>query len=356
VFVDVDVDITGSAELNNGWTASLTYGLELDDNGGDYSDVDFNDDDNLTLSLYNDVFAFTYGDTEWAPVSYWNGVSEMNADGFSEVDGEAVLKVTGSFGGVEGGISAGVDEETGETYSLGFGAKATFGMVDVSAAYQEETDAVDSLSVANQYDNFDDFNASEVYGLSLSTTLAGAEFTLAYAKTTGGFDADDANNDGDFNDAGEITAKAYDTESIGLEVSYPVGPVTLGAFYVSEDTTNPAGIDDTYGVSAAYADGPITAKVYYKEIKGSEEYGLGATYDMGTGLTLTGGYIDGDSATDNDFAGYVVAEYDLGGGASFLASYADANNAAAADTDDIDTVTGGYELFSGATLALTLKF
>ncbi|MBU2077123.1 MAG: hypothetical protein KKE27_03660 [Alphaproteobacteria bacterium] len=60
--------------------------------------------------------------------------------------------------------------------------------------------------------------------------------------------------------------------------------------------------------------------------------------------------------SDNDYASYVVAEYDLGGGASFLASYADANNAAAVTTDDIDTGLGGYELKSGATLALSFSF
>jgi hypothetical protein len=323
VYVDFDVDITATQELNNGWTATLTYGFELEDGNGGNSGNDFKGDDNITVTLSNDMFALTYGDTEFAPVSYWKGVSEMATDSFSEQDGEDVLKVTSSYGMVEGGVSGAVDG--GDVYGIGLGLKATFGNFWGTVAYQEETDAAFT-------DAEGDYVMDEVYGVSVGTSFAGADFVLAYSKQTD-----------------SVTDVSED--SLGLEVAYPVGPVTLGAFYVDESQAG-----DTYGVSALYSDGPLTAKVYYKEILSSEEYGLGATYDMGNGLTLTGGYIDGDSVSDNDFAGYVVAEYDLGGGASFLASYADANNAAAAVTDDIDTVTGGYELLSGATLALSLSF
>lgn len=341
IFADFDVDITASTELNNGWIASLTYGLELDDNGAeqdaDYNDGDFKADDNLTVSLSNDFMALTYGDTEWAAISYWDGVSEMATDGFSEVDGEAVLKLSGTFGMFEGAVSGGVAEddfddgtysiEGGDLYQMGLGLKASFGMVDVTAAYQEED--LDAFAYNEvEYDNTDDFYGNELFAISAATSFAGTDVMVAYSK------------DG-----------TLEEDSLGLEVAYPVGPVTLGAFYVSESLPG-----ETYGVSAIYSDGPLTAKVYYKEILDLEEYGLGATYDLGNGLLLTGGYIDGDDDTDDDLATYVVAEYDLGGGASFLASYADANSDAAALTDDIDTATGGYELYSGTTLALSLKF
>jgi predicted porin len=106
-------------------------------------------------------------------------------------------------------------------------------------------------------------------------------------------------------------------------------------------------------VSAAYAANNIEAKVYYKNLLGSDEYGVGASYDMNNGLVLSAGYIGGDSLSDDDFATYVTAEYDLGGGASLFASYADQENTT---TDDIDTVVGGYELKDGATVALSFKF
>ncbi|MCA0041926.1 porin [Celeribacter litoreus] len=336
VYVDVDVDISASAELNNGWVATMTYGLELDDNGEDFTDADFSADDNLTLSLSNDMMALTYGDTEYAAVSYWNGVSDMANDGFSEVDGEAVLKLTGTIGSIEAGLSGGIYERNvgaidgGEVYQLGFGMTTTVGMVDLSVAYQEEdTDAGTFIPSNAGYGN-GDFNGNEIFGLSAGFALGGADLLVAYA-------SDET--------AGE--------DSLGLSVAYPVGAYTLGAYYVAESLG-----DDTYGVSVDYADGPIVARAYWKTIQGSDEYGIGAGYDLGTGLVVSAGYIDGDSLTDDDFAGYIVADYDLGGGASFIASFADYTGDAAADiiTDDIDTVTGGYELLSGTTLALSLAF
>jgi len=328
VYVDADIDMTASAELNNGWTATVTYGVELDDNGVGV-DQNVNFDDNLTISLANANSYFTYGDTEWAAVSHWSGVSEMAQDGFSEIDGEAAMKIGGTFGVVEAALSTGVNETTGETYQVGLGAKATFGNVVVTAAYQEEATVAEADYVATEYEN-GDFNSDEIFAISAATTFGGASVKVAYA-----------------------TNQTADEDSLGLEVGYPVGPVALGAFYVAESLG-----DDSYGLSALYSEGALTAKAYYKSIQGSDEYGLGAGYDMGNGLVLSGGYIDGDSLTDDDFAAYVVAEYDLGGGASFLASYADYTGDAAVDisTDDIDTVTGGYELRSGATLALSLKF
>ncbi|ALI55853.1 porin [Celeribacter marinus] len=322
VYVDVDVDMTATAELNNGWTATVTYGVELDDNGA-AGDFDVSGDDNLKISLSNASSYFTYGDTKFAAESKWSGVSEMAQDGFSEQDGEAVLIIGGTFGGVEAAASAGVDETTGETYQVGFGAKATFGTVDLSVAYQEEDAAITNVTKG-------DYKPSEIFAISAGTSFAGADVKVAYASN-----------------------QTADENSLGLEVGYPVGPVALGAFYVAES----AG-DDTYGLSAVYSEGALTAKAYYKNLTGSDEYGIGATYDMGNGLKVSGGYADGDSVKDDDFAAYVVADYDLGGGASFIAAYADYTGDAAVDisTDDIDTVTGGYELRSGATLALSLKF
>ncbi|SFJ52352.1 porin [Celeribacter neptunius] len=330
VFVDSDVDINATAELNNGWTASLTYGIELDnfDNNG-ATDNYWSEDENLTISVSNDMYTLTYGDTEYAAVSYWNGVSDMAFDGFSEVDDEQVLKLDAKFDMFSAGLSTAVDRD-GQTYQLGFGATATLGMVDLSVAYQEEDAAPATGDIAAN----GDYNGNEIFGISAGTSFGGADILVAYAK--------------------DNTA---DEDSIGIQVSYPVGPVTLTGYYVSESVASATyGDDYTYGLTAAYADGPIEILAHYESARGEEEYNLEGSYDFGMGLVVTAGYIDGDDDTDNDFASYIVAEYDLGGGASFLASYADANSTAAEMTDDIDTGLGGYELYSGATLALSLSF
>ncbi|AJE45121.1 porin [Celeribacter indicus] len=353
-YIDSDIYITASQELNNGWTAELTFGIELNDTNNDDDEEDgFNADDNdLTLSIYNDIYNFTYGDTEYAPISYWRGVSDMVADGVNEYDDESVVRFDADFGTIKGGISATVDNDTGDLYSVGVGFQADFDTFYVSGIYQEEDedllDACDADGLPagcdpdtiqdddildNLAQNGGDLNGDGIWGLSVGTVFAGADVRLAYAS-----------NDTD------------DTESVGVQVSYPIGPVTLTGYYVSEDQDRSWGDDYTYGLTALYADGPVTVLAHYESYGGEEEYNLEGAYDFGYGLVVTAGYIDGDDEGDDDFATYVVAEYDLGGGASFLASYADANSDAAESTDDIDTGVGGYELYSGGTLALTFEF
>ena len=356
-YVDSDIDITASTELNNGWTAALTFGFELNDtNGGnEYDDVTgallsegdedgFSADDNLTVSVYNDIFTFTYGDIEYAAVSYWKGVSDMEANDFSEYDDESVLRVDVDYGMYKGGISATVDNETGDLYGLNFGVQADFDMFYASFAYQEEDDDLlaigtpgntvqDTDVLANADQNGGDLDGSEIYALAVGTMVGGADIRVAY-----------------------VSNETADIDSIGIQVSYPVGPVTLTGYYVSESDDRSWGEDQTYGLTAAYEDGPITLLAHYEDFGGEEEYNVEGAYDFGMGLVVTAGYIDGDDDTDDDFASYIVAEYDLGGGASFLASYADANSTAAEETDDIDTGLGGYELYSGATLSLSFSF
>lgn len=325
VFFDADIDVSASTELNNGWTAALKFGFQVQDESDDGAAEDgFDGDNNILLSLTNGTYGLYLGDTEYAAASLWDGVSEMAQDGFSEQDDENVLKVTGTFGDVEVAYSTAVSGS--ETGQQSIGAAATFGNYDFSLGYQEETTVVPAGASTD-----DDFNTADVLGLSVGTSFGGADVTFAYAKSG-------------------------DEDSTGLEVSYPVGDVTLGAFYVSESAS-----DDKMGVSAAYAAGALEAKVYYKDLAGNDEFGLGGTYDLGTGLVLAAGYIGGDSTSDNDFGTYVAADYDLGGGASLLVSYADLENyddvlAADGDLDDLDTVVGGYELNAGFTVELSLDF
>nr|WP_321506454.1 porin [uncultured Celeribacter sp.] len=339
-YVDSDIDITASTELNNGWTAALTFGFELNDTNNDDDAEDlFNSDDNLTVSVYNDIFTFTYGDIEYAAVSYWKGVSDMEANDFSEYDDESVLRFDADYGMYKGGISATVDNDTGDLYGLNFGVQADFDMFYASFAYQEEDDdllsgnVVDADVDANLDQNGGDLDGSEIYALAVGTMVGGADIRVAY-----------------------VSNETADLDSIGIQVSYPVGPVTLTGYYVSESEARSWGDDYTYGLTAAYADGPLSVLAHYESYGGEEEYNLEGQYDFGMGLVVTAGYIDGDDNTDDDFASYIVAEYDLGGGASFLASYADANSTAAESTDDIDTGLGGYELYSGATLSLSFSF
>ena len=322
VYADFDLDVSLSQELNNGWTAAVKFGFELADEQSSGSNG-FQADNNLLVSLTNDMYGLYFGDTEFAAVSYWNGVTNMQSDDFSEEDGEDVLKLTASYGMISGGLSYAyvrdVAAGTGtgeELQQLSVGVSAEFSGVTVTAAWQDETlYAGGAVSTANPNGKGDngDFNTGEVFGLSASTSFSGADITLAYA------------ND-----------KGADSNSTGLSVSYPMGAVTLGAFYVSESET-----DDNYGATVAYSEGDLSVKAWVHD-GNDEDYGVNIAYAMGDWGLYVGG-------SDDDGA-YVAGELDLGGGASFTVSYADDEDKS--DNDEI----GPQEYLQGTTLAVSFSF
>lgn len=334
IYADSDLDITMSQELNNGWTASVTYGLELEQHekgvengGGDDGQDKGAFDGNLLVSLTNGSYGVYYGETSYAAESLWSGVSEMAQDGFSENDGEEVLKATAMVGDIEVAASAVVDNMSQETDQASFGAKGSFGNVTFSLAYQEEAKAgytynttTEETTLAGGTVTTSDFNAADVLGLAIGTSFAGADVTVAYAKSG-------------------------DEDSTGIEVSYPVGPVTVGAFYVSES----ANAEDTYGVSAAYAEGAIEATLSHQSVNTAKTTGLEGSYTVSDELSVFAGYISSDDKADD--GSYIGVEYDLGGGASLLASYADVDA-----TNATDDEFGAKDYKAGATLALSLKF
>jgi hypothetical protein len=280
-----------------------------------------------------------YGVTAFAAESLWQSAGDMAADGFSEYDNDIVLRGELTFGSVTAAVSTVIEDSNGleaddDATQLSVAAVADLGTFTVGFAYQEESgtfsgtgdDGLVYVSAAGG----GDLNADEVLGVFASTMVAGFDVTLAYAEET---------------NSGET--------SVGLEVGYTMGDITLGAYYVSEDG-NAAG-DESYGVSAAYTSGPIALAAYFNTDLNSDEFAVQGSYDLGNGLVMTAGSIDGDSATDNDFAAFIVADYDLGGGASVMASFAEANNVGTLTSDDIDTF-GGYELKHGTTIELSFAF
>ncbi|PZX11998.1 porin [Celeribacter halophilus] len=348
VYWDAGLYVNMSQELNNGWTASASLDIDLEDSsqGSTYSlgDVDSSD---WVVTLSNDMFSLSFGDVDTAMASfdYVTGLfaatdaidDAIGIDSLSDDSSDyaawvgtpdAGILISATYGQFSGAYSAlSVDGELGaQQLFLG----GDFDVVEVGFFYQEE--------------DTDYAIATEQYALTVSGSFAGFEVTGSYGQT-------------DYFGFGD--GSAY-----GIEVAYPIGAVTLGAYYTGYDVDG-ADVDGAYGISVDYADGPVTVSAYYGSglmydgtniLDDGKEYGIEGAYDFGMGLVVTAGYIDGDDETDDDLATYIVAEYDLGGGASFLASYADANSTAAASTDDIDTGVNGYELYSGATMALSFEF
>ncbi|NIY71594.1 porin [Marivivens donghaensis] len=305
---DANVAVTLSQELDNGLTAAASFDYDVADNntGQDLTSGGY------VLSLTSDMAGLYYGDTGTAADSLWVSAGDMESDGFTSdaFDGanDAVLRGDMTFGDVDVSVSYTIASATQDLDQLSVAAKAALGQFTVVAAYEEAADVAEA----------GDFNDDEIMGLSVSTSMAGADFVLAYAE--------DENSD-----------------STGLKVTYPVGPVKLTAYYVSESVG-----DDNYGVKAAYANGPVSLTVDYQDDQGVAKTSIDGSYDLANGLMVyAGAYMEDNQ--DDEY--YVAGQYDLGGDATLLVSYADAGTTGNAD-DEVGA--GDYQL--GTTVEVSFSF
>lgn len=327
-----DLNVGLSQTLDNGLTAGVSFEFDIVDETNGQETFS----DGWTLYLMSDTAGLYWGDTSFAAESLWSSAGDMESDGFSEADGENVLRGEISIAGIDAAVSYALSDADGnatdsgafteEVDQLSVAASGTFGMVTIGAAYQEESIAIGGASNYDPNGENGDFNLSEIFGISAGVAVGGADITVAYAsdETTG-------NN------------------STGIQVAYPFGPVTGTVYYVSEDDGSD---EDNYGVTVAYADGPIAVTLDYDYDQGVNKVGIDGSYDVGNGLTvLAGMYDESDSATEGtDF--YVAGSFDLGGGASLLVSYADAEVQGTIDDDEV----GDPEYQVGTTVELSFAF
>lgn len=290
-----DVAVTLSQELNNGLTATGTFGIDVSD---DSSGLDL-ESNSFLISLTSDSAGLYFGDTTFAAETYWAAAGDMESDGFSAADGETVLRGEITYGGVTAGVSYAVTDAAGHAATsdidqLSVGAKGSFGQFNFSVAYQEA-----SQGPAGAYDpngENGDFNLGQIFGVSAGTSFSGADLTVAYVQNT-----------------------TADTTSIGVQVAYPFGPVTLTGYYVMEDT-GAGDVDDNYGINVAYASGAMGVALDFQNDQGVQKIAIDGTYDIGNGITVLAGYYTADDRADDEY--YVAGSYDLGNGANLLASYA----------------------------------
>ncbi len=312
---DLQLATTLSQELDNGLTAAATFEFDVADN-----DLGMElEADSYVLSLTSETAGLFFGDTGMAADRHFVNAGDMAHDNFSETDGERVIRGDFMAYGVDASVSYLVDDVTddaaageGDTLDqLSIGAAAEFGMFSMTAGYQEEE---------NDYTGIvgDDLNTDEIAAVSASAAFAGADITLAYARNM-----------------------TDEEDSTGIEVAYPLGPVTVGAYYVVESGDN----DDTYEVSLDYVSGPITVATYYQhEQAGFDDWAIEGQYDIGNGMIVLAGVAD----AGDDY--YVAGTMELGGGAQLLASYADDSD------DDSEDEVGDPEYQDGATVEISFEF
>jgi outer membrane protein OmpU len=316
---ETNLALGAAVELNNGITATLGFDIDVNENdlSGDLSTG------GLFISLVSDEAGLYFGNTQFAAEKNWVNVDEMAGDGFSEEDGETVIRGDITFSGVNASLSYAVADADGDVPDadidqLSLGATTTFGAFALSFAYQEESDAAPG-GTAGVYSAENDFTTDEILGLSASSVFSGVDTLIGYAENM-----------------------TQGHTSIGVAVSYPFGPVSLVGFYVMED--GPLADEDAFGIGFDYANGPITLEARYKEVNGEDDSRVEGTYDVGNGITGLFGLDDGG----DDY--YVGAKVDLGADASLLATYAVDDSGDSAD----EIGNGDYQ--EGATVELTMNF
>ncbi|WP_394151820.1 porin [Loktanella salsilacus] len=344
--LDVDLGFT-EASLGDGETTSAIDGGTGD---GTFANIAVNASD-FVIFVEGQGAALYIGDTATASEKTWSGTTNMEQDGFLEVDDvndgaddgdfiDGVIRGDLAYGPVTASLSflmtdgAASNDDFDGLDGLQVGAVSTFGAFTLGVTYQQGVDArlVDAADadtngngvVGDSGDTPDNpGTVDEVIGLFASTTFSGANVKVAYAM----------NND-------------TDEDSIGFQLDYPFGPVTATVFYSIESE-----VDDNYGVAVAYANGPVAATAYYHD-GNDQEIGLEGSYDFGMGLAMYAGYIQNDDDSDA-YEAYVSAEYDLGGGASLIAAYGDSGDNYTGANDEIGN---SYEVNEGTTVAVSFTF
>lgn len=335
---DAELGITLTQELDNGLTAAATVTSDLVDNQleGDIFAEGY------VLSLTSETAGLYFGDTDMAADLRWDGVSEMAQDDFSETDGETVIRGDFEAFGFATSISYIVDtafdfdsdlsdgeDKADATYTPGnvgieqfsIGTAATFGAFEMTAAYQEEIDTLKSrIDEDGDTELFfspsGDVNPDEIFGISVGTAFAGADVDVAYARNL-----------------------TTEEDSTGIEAAYPIGPVTVGGFYVSESEGQ-----DSYGVAVDYVSGALTVTTAYEDVRGDTDFAVEAGFDFGMGLMAYAGL------TDHGDDYYVATTYELAEGASLLVSYA------VDDDADSDDEIGDPEYQEGTTVEVNFEF
>ncbi|MEM1233442.1 MAG: porin [Pseudomonadota bacterium] len=378
IFWSLGLTLTGTMELDNGLTASISGDVELinsaevDDNGtpGDTTDdfivgngssaFDGNEVeiDDLVIGLSSDMASLRFGDTAPAADALWSSpVTNLDADDFNDEDDleneDAVLIGRMSIGESEFAVSYGVVDTNGEDDSaindgsdddlvgLQVGVTTTIGGADIFFAYQEEVEDLPS-----SFGDVDLTDTPEIiaFGVQYNTGPLELGFAIAQASAeedTTGIDAD--------------------LLSVGIQGAYTVGDITVGAFYVSQDLDDPTAttdFDDNYGIFASYGSGPVTVDFLYHGGQ-DEDLQLNGTYDVGNGLELFAGYRDemeNGAGVDQAEIYYVGGDYDLGGGATLRLSYADVDEGPGGVSSTLDELGPGEDIKEGGTIVVSFSF
>ena len=84
-------------------------------------------------------------------------------------------------------------------------------------------------------------------------------------------------------------------------VNAALGDASVKVVFGSNDDNDAATSDEQYGASASFVSGSATFTAFTSRVNDADHFGLGATFDLGGGASIVGGFVDGDSLTDASF-------------------------------------------------------
>ncbi len=310
---DAEMTASASATLDNGLTASTSFTLETTNFGsGEFGAG--------SVSLSSDTASLTFGTAVVGAVFAATGDKYAIGSGGAD-DGEvAGIAASATFGATTLVVSGEINANT-----------AVAAVADDPATAADET--VVAPAADTTIENIEVGVTTSAAGWDLGFGLAGNEYAMTVAGTAGG---------------ATVGFSMSSNSDWDVSVDYPVGAVTvsastdeasaweIGAAYAADGVS--AGIelnpDNAWEVTAGYAaDGITVAAVFASTDKSS----LGATYDMGNGLTIGAGVESSATvvavaavgttpavaAAASVTTNYAFATFDLGGGAKAFAEYAD---------------------------------
>jgi hypothetical protein len=186
-----------------------------------------------------------------------------------------------------------------------------------------------------------DFNPAEQIGLSLGTNFRGFDVQVGYARNLSGVDADDADG-----------FDPEQTESYGIVVGVPIGPVTATAEYVLEPDSELYGSDTdySYSIGAEYETDNLRIDAEFGEEIGEEEYDINALYAFSEVTAVGIGF-------DDDDGGFAFVRQGIGAGAFVEASYAEVEDVGF-EIEDFGGQRAAFDddIKEGATLRVGLEF
>ena len=267
---------------------------------------DFGDGDVLMTSRVRVTFDMS-GETDTG-LSFGASVrADQSGQGNTEND-DSVVYVSGAFGklsmgDVDGAAAAAVGQVSGVGLTgLGDYNEIAYvlGNEDTSALYEYSTGDLSFFLSAQP--NAGNSN----YGVGVSYKMGDYKFAIGYESTE-----DNSTPGSGWPD--KIGFSAFwpnGVSQIVLGADATFGPVTTKVRFARYDEDNSTGGMDQFALSVDYAVDALTLTGYYSNFRGTDGYegndgdfyGLGASYDLGGGASVVGGYSRIDYGVDPESA------------------------------------------------------